>query len=170
MSKFCGFLLSAILVVLCLWLNVFSFPNVVRDHDFPSSASSEVLEAREVSESAKVEETAEVEVSESGVSELKPESRAEELASSTASFRNVSEATTHDADDAQLREAAAVANVNAVVENEETKIASKNNGKAQGGKYVSIPSIEVDAFRVPAGSPHTDRVVRTTRAVVPRID
>lgn len=173
MSKVCGFLLSAVLVVLCLWLSVFSFPNVVRERDLDRGAVVHTEESAVVDCAPEEEvelKSAEIETVENEISASQPELCADDETKSPVAFTKLGEAAELDASEVPLCETTNLSKPSEPSEPQDGRIVPNNNGRTQGGKYVSIPSIVVDAFQTPVGSPHTDRVVRTTRAVVPAID
>ena len=170
MARFSGFILSAILVVLCLWLSVFSFPNVIQLGDFPGSfapaaSPSANADAVTLSERDSVPE---------GSLQDSSTVMAQELteAASLQSSLSPSQEGLESPDQPNLGYANTSLAVDMPTPKEnvgsEAEDAIKESGRAHGGKYVSIPSVEMDAFHRPAGSPYNDRVISTTRAVVPQ--
>ncbi len=176
MAKISGFILSTLLVVFCLWLNVFSFPDVIRPDNLAivdkQSACSDKVDANvEVKLNPETVTVSSKEVTSSTSESTEESSRssstpAAEKSKSDESLRDVAEATnlgfsptstTHEVGSFDQSEA----------DSKEDKDVLKASGRAQGGKYVSIPSEKMDAFQALEGS-CTDRVIGVTRASIPQ--
>ncbi|MBQ9813906.1 MAG: hypothetical protein IJM54_11420 [Thermoguttaceae bacterium] len=171
MAKFSGFILSAILVVLCLWLSVFSFPNVIQLGDFPGSFVTTANASANAGARASIESASSQEESGLQASSTIGAQESTEAASLQSSL-SPSQEGLESPDQSNLGYAnTSLAGDLPTPTNDvgsEAEDAIKESGRAQGGKYVSIPSVEMDAFHRPAGSPYNDRVISTTRAVVPQ--
>ncbi len=177
MSRLFGFFLSAAIIILCLWLNVNSYPNVLRYEDVKaadetsavSTDSSEQTQAidgqdanKTQTESPKTEENSESGSSSGVESEsLKDSSSKDSKESISASVEenllNVSVASNQKFSSSERASGYGLP--------EASTNARSNAEKPQGGKYVSIPSVEVDAFRSRFGS-DSGRVIGVSRASV----
>ena len=181
MVKLSGFILSALLVVVCLWLSVFSFPDVIRPGDLeftgafgaPASSvdSSVSLNSREASVAAPN-------------SELAPQAKETAPAESTSDSPNASPAKETEpansgaqktpANLKSERKSSEVALTDSVdpseKEQEGEKDALKAGERTRGGRFVSKPAYNMDSFHATVETASTDRVINVTRAKAPVLD
>lgn len=178
MAKFSGFILSTILVVFCLWLSVFSFPNAVRDGDVFQTTDSSSRAV--VSDCVKTLDSSEASVPLDAASDEGPiEARTNDASFETTAV-NVSsssleetalETTRADAVDMELTEASLEREVvSSQTSASEDKDALKAHDRTRNGKYVSIPSVQIDPFQTRNGSSYADRVINVKRVEIPNID
>ncbi|MDD3589031.1 MAG: hypothetical protein PHO46_01985 [Thermoguttaceae bacterium] len=173
MARLSGVIMSAILVVLCLWLSVFSFPNVIREGDLPGPPAKNLSAAADANNASSPSDSAIPVEFQSSETRVSPEAQESTEAASPQSSEKPSQEGAKSPDESNF----GYANTSLAIDMKEpTRIAGreaedaiKESGRAQGGKYVSIPAVDTDVFRRPAGSPYTDRVISTTRANVPTI-
>lgn len=181
MVKLSGFILSALLVVVCLWLSVFSFPDVIRPGDLeftgafgaPASSvdSSVSLNSSEASVAApnselapQAEETAPAESTSdspnaSPAKETEPaNSGAQKTPANLKSERKSSEVALTDSVDPSEKE------------QEGEKDALKAGERTRGGRFVSKPAYNMDSFHATVETASTDRVINVTRAKAPVLD
>ncbi len=182
MVKLSGFILSALLVVVCLWLSVFSFPDVIRPGDLeftgafgaPASSvdssvslnSSEANVAAPKSELApQAEETAPAAKSTSDSPNVSPAKETEPANSgpqktpaNLKSERKSSEVALTDSVDPSEKE------------QEGEKDALKAGERTRGGRFVSKPAYNLDSFHATVETASTDRVINVTRAKAPVLD
>ncbi len=172
MSRLFSFFLSAAIIILCLWLNVNSYPNILRYEDVQTadetaavstdgSEQSQVTDEQDANnaqeESLKTEENSNKDSSSDVNSEPSKETQEPISASVEENLLNVSVASN------QKFSSSERASNSSFVETP-TKVKTSAE-KPQGGKYVSIPSVEVDAFRSRFGS-DSGRVIGVSRASV----
>ena len=168
MSKLSSFVLSALLVVLCIWLDISLFPNVARSVA-QSSAISEST-SLEVSQASAEENVAEGDVAQGLANAGKELNKSEGDANEAP--REEKDSDKESASDQKSIQARAnsarAANENFVAEASERELTRptlqtdgavrlsndqnesgdvKTAAKPQGGKYVSIPGIEMDPIK-----------------------
>lgn len=174
MDKFSGTILSAILVVLCLWLSVYSFPDAVNPNDLPYKEQKPAPETADRNVERQLTDVVYVDVGENASREAEAlETRASDFITDPTNeevdvaSEIVDDSQSESNDDANLLALSTISN-----EKVESKDATelKASERAQGGKYVSIPFVNMDLYHAPIGSPYKDRVITTTRAVVPQLN
>ncbi len=170
MDKFSGFILSAILVVLCLWLSVSSFPNVIQPGVLPESLSTTARASSEADVDAFSSEPDVPETEPARESPVVQDQESAETASQESSDSPSPEDGDFSGSSRKYADASLAVDLPTLPKSagNDAEDAIKESGRAQGGKYVSIPSVEMDAFHRPEGSPYSDRVISATRAVVPQ--
>ncbi|MDO5309506.1 MAG: hypothetical protein Q4G03_08450 [Planctomycetia bacterium] len=179
MFKLSSFFMSALLVVMCLWLNVTCFPNVLQlrndadaSHTEPDDSGSKAtltLPLESVEEAVKSVQPSSAVDSDDGADVTPSDTGREEYDDhfayheSRPTFRNANMTSedsrkvlmTPSSLETPLTEGQAF----------ETKRELKNSSKPQGGKFVSIPSRELDVYQTYSGHTRaTNRVITTTRA------
>ena len=172
MSRLFSFFLSAAIIILCLWLNVNSYPNILRYEDVKTadetaavstdgSEQSQVADEQEANntqeESLKTKENSSEDSSSDVNSEPSKESQEPISASVEENLLNVSVASNQKFSSSERAS-------NFGFSETSTKVRASAE-KPQGGKYVSIPAVEVDAFRSRFGS-DSGRVIGVSRASV----
>ncbi|MBQ9371932.1 MAG: hypothetical protein IJU03_07065 [Thermoguttaceae bacterium] len=139
MAKIWGFLVSALLVGLCLCLDIRYFPNVTGGEKSSSQATRSVGDESIV-------EPAEAPASDEAAPDVEqgaePETPEAESGDSTYARANGARSLTN-APDRYTWEQASHRVENAASSG---SVVVKSSGKPQGGKFVSIPSIQMDAI------------------------
>ena len=189
MSKLSSFFMSALLVVSCLWLNVSCFPNILESEPDAGNrrsesegAANEPLQLDSIQDAVKSAvpstERRENNASElNGVSPQQEEKRGNSRETQEASgdddyVRRSNGATLMNAsmvsDGSARRVLMTPSSLDRAVVNAPSATSDrelKNGSRPQGGKFVSIPSREQDAFQSYTGPYNpTNRVIATTRA------
>jgi len=175
MPKIFSFFLSAAIIILCLWLNVHFYPNIVRQGSVKAADEAQGTESTETTKNL-------LPLDEQSVEKARQELQKPEK--DDAPSPDVKNAPINGEKDAKEPISASVENnlLNVSVASnqkfsssgkdektsdsvvpETTLNAQANADKPQGGKYVSIPSVEVDAFRSRYGS-NSGRVIGVSNA------
>ena len=137
MAKIWGFLVSALLVGLCLCLDIRTFPNVIGDENSSGQAATQRVDDATGSEPIELQKTDESAPDDEQNAAPEP-SRDDSTYAQVGGARSLTktperfnwEQASHRVENAASSSAVIV----------------KSNAKPQGGKYVSIPSVEMDAL------------------------